>query len=63
VIGRPNGLECLLKVTVLGIQGTTVRLGFEARDDLPVRPWELWERIRAGTTAQADYISHEEIDE
>jgi carbon storage regulator CsrA len=48
VVGGPNGVERLLKVTVLEIHGGSVRLGFEAGDDFPVHRWEVWERIRAG---------------
>ena len=48
VVGGSNGVERLLKVTVLEICGRSVRLGFEAGDDFPVHRWEVWERIRAG---------------
>ena len=48
VVGRSNGVERLLKNTVLQIRNGTVRLGFEAGDDFPVHRWEVWERIRAG---------------
>ena len=47
VVGGSNGVERLLKVTVLEIRGGSVRLGFEAGDDSPVHPWEVWERIRS----------------
>ena len=47
VVGGPKGAERLLKVTVLEIRGGRVRLGFEAGDDFPVHPWEVWERIRS----------------
>jgi len=48
VVGGPEGSEPLLKVTVLEIRGTSVRLGFEADADLPVHRLEVWERIRDG---------------
>jgi len=48
VVGGPNGIERLLKVTVLEIHGGRVRLGFEAGEDVPVHRGEVWERIRAG---------------
>lgn len=48
VVGGPNGVERLVKVTVLGIRDGKVRLGFEADTDFPVHRWEVWERIRAG---------------
>ncbi len=47
VVGGADGVETLLKVTVLGIEKGKVRLGFEARDDVPVHRMEVWERIRA----------------
>jgi carbon storage regulator len=36
-----------IKVTVLEIEGSRVRLGFEAPDDVPVYRYEVWERIDA----------------
>jgi carbon storage regulator len=48
VVGGSDGLEPLLKVTVLEIRGGSVRLGFEADEAIPVHRWEVWERIRAG---------------
>jgi len=47
VVGAAGGLETLLKVTVLGIDKGKVRLGFEAKDDVPVHRLEVWERICA----------------
>ncbi|HBO46292.1 MAG TPA: carbon storage regulator [Planctomycetaceae bacterium] len=47
VIGGSDGFHRLLKVTVLGIQGTNVRLGFEVDPDIPVHRSEVWERIHA----------------
>ena len=47
VIGGADGLECLLKVTVLRIKGDSVILGFDAAADVPVHRLEVWERIRA----------------
>ena len=45
VIGAANGIERLVKVTVLEISGGKVRLGFEAGLDVPVHRAEVWERI------------------
>ena len=45
VIGESDGFHRLLKVTVLGIQGTNVKLGFEVDSDIPVHRSEVWERI------------------
>jgi len=47
VIGGTDGFHHLLKVTVLGIGGGKVKLGFEADADVPVHRAEVWERIRA----------------
>ena len=48
VVGGSIGLEPLLRITVVEINGETVRLGFEADADVPVHRLEVWERIRAG---------------
>jgi carbon storage regulator len=47
VVGGSGGFERLLKVTVLDINATTVRLGFEVDKEVPVHRLEVWERIRA----------------
>ena len=47
VVGRPNGSEPMLTVTVLEINGGKVRLGFKGDSDVPVHRWEVWERIRS----------------
>jgi carbon storage regulator len=47
VVGESRGFEHLLKVTVLGISGGTVRLGFEIDREVPVHRWEVWERIHS----------------
>jgi carbon storage regulator len=49
VIGGSDGIHRLLKVTVLGIRGTHVKLGFEVDADVPVHRAEVWERICAET--------------
>jgi carbon storage regulator len=48
VVGGSDGFHRLLKVTVLGIKGTNVKLGFEVDGDVPVHRSEVWERIQAG---------------
>ena len=53
VVGAPDGVRRLLKVTVLEIDCGNVRLGFEADDDFHVHRWEAWERIRAGDRQDA----------
>jgi carbon storage regulator CsrA len=49
VVGNPDGSECLLKVTVIEIRGTRIKLGFEAADHVPIQRSELW-----GKTPVAD---------
>ncbi len=51
VVGGSAGFERLLKVTVLDINHTSVRLGFEVDKEVPVHRWEVWERIQAGSPA------------
>jgi carbon storage regulator len=56
VVGGSDGFHRLLKVTVLGIRGTNVKLGFEVDPDVPVHRSEVWERIngngRAGSPTE-----------
>ena len=47
VVGGVDGFPRLLKVTVLGISGGNVKLGFEVDPDVPVHRLEVWERIQA----------------
>jgi carbon storage regulator CsrA len=47
VVGNSGCLERLLKVTVINIHNNRVVLGFEAREDVPVHRWEIWQRISA----------------
>jgi len=47
VVGEDNGVQRVLKVTVLDIRGRKVRLGFEVDSSVPVHRLEVWERIRA----------------
>ena len=46
VIGGDDGIQRLLKVTVLDVRGRKVRLGFEVDASVPVHRLEVWERIR-----------------
>jgi carbon storage regulator len=41
--------ECGVTVTVLGVEGTTVRLGVDAPADVAVFREEVWRRIREET--------------
>lgn len=52
VVGGADGIEPLLKVIVLGIENSKVRLGFEASNDVAIHRLEIWERMRA--SAQMD---------
>ena len=45
VVGGADGFHRLLKVTVLGVHGTNVKLGFEVDAEVPVHRFEVWERI------------------
>ena len=65
VIGGADGLHRLLKVTVLEIDGSHVKLGFEADADVPVQRSEVWERInangRAGRLAKRTHRGLKEV--
>jgi carbon storage regulator len=50
VVGGADGFHRLLKITVLDIHGTHVKLGFEVDPDVPVHRSEVWERVRAGAS-------------
>ena len=45
VVGGADGFHRLLKVTVLGIEGANVKLGFEVDPSIPIHRSEVWERI------------------
>jgi len=49
VVGQSDGFPHVLRVTVLDIRGTNVKLGFEVDAGIPVHRSEVWERIRAQT--------------
>jgi carbon storage regulator len=51
VIGPAGATQELLRVTVLEIRGGSVKLGFEADDDVAVHREEVWERLRAESQA------------
>jgi carbon storage regulator CsrA len=46
VVGGTSGRDHKLVVTVLGISGGKVRLGFDVPADIPVNRLEVWERIQ-----------------
>ena len=47
VVSGSDGLHRLLRVKVLEIRGTSVKLGFEVDPDVPVHRSEVWERVQA----------------
>lgn len=47
VVSGSHGHEQMLRVTVLEVRGGTVKLGFEAGDEVPIHRAEVWDRIRA----------------
>ncbi len=47
VVGGSHGFELMLKVTVLEIDRSRVKLGFEVDREVPVHRLEIWEQIRA----------------
>ena len=49
VIGRPDGPQVILEITILEIEGGRVRLGFEADTRMPIHRREVWDRICNGT--------------
>ena len=66
VIGGADGFHRLLKVTVLGIKGANVKLGFDVDPDVPVHRAEVWEQIQSGSQRKRPKSSpataNEEID-
>jgi carbon storage regulator CsrA len=48
VVLADEGVEPTLKVTVLEIKGSSVRLGFVATDKVGIHRLEVWDKIRAG---------------
>jgi carbon storage regulator CsrA len=47
IVGGGGSFARLLKITVLGITASKVKLGFEVDADIPVHRLELWERMAA----------------
>ena len=52
VVGGADGFHRLLRVTVLGINGAKVRLGFGVDSDVPVHRSEVWERIHGNSQGE-----------
>ena len=53
VVGGADAFHRLLKITVLGIKGSNVKLGFEVDPDVPVHRSEVWERINGNGRAES----------
>lgn len=51
IVGEDDSPHRVLKVTVLAIRGDRVKLGFEVDSNVPIRRWEVWQRIRNGVIA------------
>jgi carbon storage regulator len=47
IVGGSNGVDPMVKVTVVEIGSGRVRLGFEAPAEMAVHRWEVWQRIHA----------------
>ncbi len=45
VVGSADGGEYLVRITVIEIRGSRVKLGFEAADEIRVHRFELWEQM------------------
>jgi carbon storage regulator len=52
IVGGGSGFPCLCKVTVLGVSGSKVRLGFDVDAGVPVNREEVWHRICAEEAVQ-----------
>lgn len=58
VVGGATVFDDVLKVTILDVRGSRVRLGIEAREDIPVHRWEVWQRIRGHKRARRAHSCH-----
>lgn len=53
VVGAADNRNEVVRVTVVEVRGGTVKLGFEAGNEVPIHRAEVWERIRAESCAPA----------
>jgi len=44
-VGESDNCKRVVKVTVLEIRNSQVKLGFEGPGDIPIHRWEVWQRI------------------
>ena len=61
VVGGADGFHRLLKVTVLEIRGTNVRLGFEVDTDVPVHRSEVWDTSVPSPVRSPDALRFESL--
>jgi carbon storage regulator len=47
VVGAADNLHEVVRVTVIEVRGGTVKLGFQADDDVAIYREEVWKRVRA----------------
>lgn len=45
VVAGTDGHSCLVKITIVEIRGERVLLGFDAKLEVPVHRWEVWQRM------------------
>jgi carbon storage regulator len=51
IVGGRGGVNQLLRIKVIEIKGSTVRLGFEASPEVAVHREEVWKRVSSETEA------------
>jgi carbon storage regulator len=51
VVSDVSGFEPVLRITVLEVMGSRVKLGFEAAKEVTIHRAEVWERLRVETEA------------
>jgi len=57
VVATSDGQSCLVKVTIMEIRSDRVRLGFQAKLDVPVHRWEVWQRMAEPKERASDGLS------
>ncbi len=53
VIGAPGSPGIHVRVTVLGVSGKQVKLGFEAEGQVAIQRWELWQRLQGADLTES----------
>jgi carbon storage regulator CsrA len=62
VVGGGGGFQGFITITVLGLAGGKVKLGFEADAGIPVRRMELWQRLCASGEITSGPLASESSD-